>query len=403
MSPQIPGSSLFDDWALAPDQARKRFEDWVVPVKLAGPRRQEEPLVFVVEGGPGAGKTYTQNRIQAQLEAAGRGAGLGLDVDAFHSSHPRFEEIRAAHGVSFSRYTGVDASRFFAMAVEYGMSNRFDILREGELRPDTVRDVLAPFDASGVYRSEAAFIAVAQATSGIAALYRCQQERRELGVGRAVPPDSRARILARVPQSLAVIEDHALSDTVNVYDRSGHLLHHSTAVRTGEENGRITRARQQPAGAVLAYQHEATRPWSAQESGRFTGIAAELAHDSEHPLEPVLLYDLAHTVLQAAPHIDDRPAAVPVAAVLAHPPAPFPGTDDVYLRHLSLTIQHAIDELAAGKAGNWTTSLAGAIARITPPPAGAEQQPARPAPGTRPQARGQHPQAGPRCGTGPVV
>ncbi|WP_033355651.1 hypothetical protein, partial [Kitasatospora aureofaciens] len=108
----------------------------------------------------------------------------------------------------------------------------------------------------------------------------------------------------------------------------------------------------------------------------------------------------AHTVLQAAPHIDDRPATAPVAAVLAHPPAPFPGTDDASLRHLTLTLQHAIDELAAGKAGNWTTSLAGAIARITPPPAGREQRPAR---GTRPQDQGQRPQAGPRRGAGPVM
>ncbi|MEU4588057.1 zeta toxin family protein [Kitasatospora aureofaciens] len=324
-------------------------------------------------------------------------------MDAFHNAHPRFEEIRAAHGVSYSRYTGVDASRFFTMAVEYGTASGFDILREGELRPDTVRDVLAPFDASGVYRSEAAFIAVAQATSGIAALYRCQQERRELGVGRAVPPDSRARILARVPQNLAVIEDHALCDVVNVYDRSGHLLHHSAAVRTGEENGRITRAWQQPGGAVLAYQHEATRPWTAQESGQFTAIAAELAHDSENPLEPVLLYDLAHTVLQSAPHIDDRPATAPVAAVLAHPPAPFPGADVAAVRHLTLTVQHAIDELAAGRAGNWTTSLAGAIARITPPLPSTAQHPARPVPGTRPQAQSQRPQARPHRGSGPLT
>ncbi|MER7671240.1 hypothetical protein ABTY61_22620 [Kitasatospora sp. NPDC096128] len=193
------------------------------------------------------------------------------------------------------------------------------------------------------------------------------------------------------------------SEAAFIADRSGHLLHHNTATRTGEENGRITRTWQQPSGAVQAYQREATRPWNTEESGQFTGIAAELAHDREHPLEPVLLYGLAHAVLQAAPHIDDRPATAPVAAVLAHPPAPFPGADAAAVRHLTLTVQHAIDELAAGSAGNWTTSLAGAIARITPPPPSAAQRPARPVPGTRPQAQSQHPRTRPHRGAGPVT
>ncbi|MFI8977277.1 zeta toxin family protein [Nocardia asteroides] len=87
-----PSASTTSQPVLAHDDARARFDTWVVPMLLAELKRSAEPKAIVVVGEPGAGHHAAAARIRKSLQAEGN-PPVVIDTDDLEQFHTRYREL----------------------------------------------------------------------------------------------------------------------------------------------------------------------------------------------------------------------------------------------------------------------------------------------------------------------
>ncbi|MEY2233342.1 zeta toxin family protein [Streptomyces sp. BF23-19] len=219
--------------------------------------RQERPVVVIVGGQPGAGKTWISDLVQASLDRRGGAVRIGRDLyKAAHSRYPEFlaEDVRTA-GVKVRP----DISRWQAGLEDHVRERGFDAVVESALAdPAEFRTSATAYRSAG-HRIEIVVVATAEAWSQLGVLDRFLSEAID-GGGRYVSWENHDTCARQMLVTLAVIEAEQLADRITVVRRDGTVLYDN------ELTGGVWRRRPAADRAVVC---ERSRPWSAQETAVF--------------------------------------------------------------------------------------------------------------------------------------
>ncbi|MFD3779966.1 zeta toxin family protein [Streptomyces sp. NPDC058612] len=258
-----PGAAV----GLPGDWAQTVLSATVLPGAVQGAVSQVRPVVVFVAGQPGSGKTLVADVVHAAL--ARRGGAVRVDHDEYKAVHPLYrgfleEDVRTA-GVRVRPQTYWWQAEVEARA----RALRYDVVVETPLAdPEAFRTSAQAYRRAG-YRVEVVALAVPEAVSQLGVLDRYLRLA-ETGRARYVSWENHDRGAAGLVASLDACEAERLADRVVVVGRAaaaGPALYDNDLTSTGPWR--------HPVGAGQAVLNERTRPWGAQETGRFRSRLAE--------------------------------------------------------------------------------------------------------------------------------
>ncbi|TCC31320.1 zeta toxin family protein [Kribbella sindirgiensis] len=246
------------------------------PVRLPGQR----PLVVLLGGPPGSGKSTTQWLLQASL---GANSVAVYDLDDDITAHPRYDAIMRARGMR-----GADD---IAINLPRGMMVRcLEHLRHGEPQYDVIasaplhRVPLATNWVDGFrrenYRVALAYVVTHDANCQLGRAARYQQALDDTGIGRWVRPELGAQAFRLVPDTAQELECLSYVDDLYVVDRDGYVLYenHRTAEGLLPEPWLVKES-------ILA---ERNRPPTAAEHEQFLATAVPLLERGDALAAPVI-------------------------------------------------------------------------------------------------------------------
>ncbi|MFI7359754.1 zeta toxin family protein [Streptomyces avidinii] len=279
-----------------------------LPQWTAGAVPQDRPVLVIVAGQPGSGKTTVAELLHAALSA--RGGAVRISSDLYKPAHRKYAWLREQDVRTAGTGVRPDTRRWQAEVEAYARSARLDVVLELALAdPDEIRQVSAVYRAAG-YRIELVVLAVAEAVSQLAVLKRFFDPDAD-GGGRYVAWDNQDSCTTGLPKTVALVEAERLVDRVMVVRRGLDPLYDNELVGSRW-------LRPEAAAAVLRAEH--LRPWNGPQTRVFRRdlVRAEvLVHDERLPADRRLA--VSRDAERAAA------AAEPVRRV-AHPlPGP-PGT-----------------------------------------------------------------------------
>jgi UDP-N-acetylglucosamine kinase len=287
-----------EEHRLSPEESRRRFHERIVPQHFEHGVPQDRPVLVIVAGQPGAGKTAAENRVRADLDAA-----VTIDADQMRDHHPAYVPLALRNDRLAAPATHPDAARWVEMAMDYCIKNRFNVVFSTTMRA-AAQETIDRFKDAG-YRVEVAVVAVHEATSRLGVLSRYQDGRDDVGFGRYVPANVQREAYTGLLAELDRIDAGRLADAVHVFQRDGRALYHNEL----DEQGDWVR----PAGTRAAVEAGRDRPWSPDETRKFEERAAELSQRLPGDLQP----DLAVAVEAGRRHVAATRSVTPTAAEVA--------------------------------------------------------------------------------------
>lgn len=279
---------------LQDSESRSVLAGTILPMWCQGAVPQTRPVVVIVGGQPGAGKTEVADLVQAVLDR--RGGAVRISSDLYKAAHRNYPELLAADVRTAGVKVRPDTRRWQAAVEDHARAHGFDAVVEASLAdPDDFRRSAATYRQAGS-RIEVVAVATPEALSQLGLLDRFLTEAIE-GGGRYVSWENHDACARGMLRTLAAIEAEQLADRITVVRRDGTVLY---------DNERTDGAwRRQPA-ADKAVATERSRPWTARETAVFR---QELARTDQR--------------LHREPLCDDRRLAVQRdserAAALAEP------------------------------------------------------------------------------------
>lgn len=247
-----------------------------LPVWTAGAVPQEQPVVVIVAGPPGSGKTTAADVIEHVLSQ--RGGAVRVGSDMYKRAHRAYatlleQDVRTA-GAGVRR----DARGWQAEIEEYARSAHLDVVVESALADlDETRRTSKAYREAGC-RIELVVLAVAEAESQLARLERFFGPEED-GGGRYVSWTNADGCTAGLVDVLAAVEEERLVDRVSVVRRGLHLLY---------DNELIDGAYVRPPAAAAVVREEWALPWDGPRSRVFGRrlVRAELrVHDERLPAD----------------------------------------------------------------------------------------------------------------------
>ncbi|WP_406182967.1 zeta toxin family protein [Streptomyces canus] len=219
---------------------------------------QRRPVVVVVAGQPGAGKTWIADLVQAVLDRRGGAVRVGRDLYKpvhRHYAHALATDVRTAGAL-----VRPDTARWQAAVEAHVREMGFDAVVESALAdPDDFRDSSTAYRAAG-HRIEVVAVATSEALSQLGIVDRFLTEA-AVGCGRYVSWENHDSCAKNLLNTLAVLEAEQLADRVTVVRRDGTLLYANELTPDGDW-------RRRPA-ADRAVRVERARPWTAPETAVF--------------------------------------------------------------------------------------------------------------------------------------
>lgn len=207
-------------YALSEDENEHRFRTRVVPRQLARAVSQEQPVLVVVGGQTGAGKTATTDMIKRLLDR--RGGAIDNNLDFYKPFHPKYFQLMSEDDTTVGAYTSVDGRKWMAKVHTYSIEQRFDVIMESAMtKPADFLEPVQLYRSAG-YRIEVAILAVPEALSRLGVLARYYDELRRTGRGRVID------------QQIHDATYHGVLDTASQIDRD-RLAHHVFVLRRGNE------------------------------------------------------------------------------------------------------------------------------------------------------------------------
>lgn len=227
---------------------------------------QKQPVVILVAGPPGSGKSTACQVLKTMLDQRGGAVLVGRDL--YKCAHPAYRKLLHEDERTAGVKVRPDVLQWQAEVEEYVRGHRFDAVVEMPVvDPEQVR----AYRGAGC-RVEVVVVAEAEAVTQLSVLERYLAQVAEDGVGRYVSWDNADQCVRRLLQSLQVIETQELADRVMVVRRDLQVLYDSGAGTASA------------AGAHRALQAARQRPWTAPETWRFRRQVAGL----EQQLHPAV-------------------------------------------------------------------------------------------------------------------
>ncbi|MFF3505350.1 zeta toxin family protein [Streptomyces sp. NPDC003247] len=287
---------------LSEDRHAEILASQILPRWTSDAVAQQQPVVVVVAGPPGSGKSAACRVLKAVLDRRGGAVLIGRDL--YKSAHPEYRRLLRDDDRTAGVKVRPDVLRWQAEVEEYVRGRRFDAVVEDPVAdPDRIR---AHREAG--YQVEVVVLAEAVAVTQLSVLDRY------LATGRYVSWDNSDQCLRDLRQSLKTIECAGLADRLTVVRRGLEVLYDSD--RRGV--GRPTRS---PVTALKALEAEWARWWTAAETWRFRRETAEV----EQRAHPAVSRREGHLVVAGGVE-RARALAEPVRRV-AQPLAVPPGVD----------------------------------------------------------------------------
>lgn len=273
------------------EEARRRFGEQIVPQRLAHGVPQEQPVVVIVAGPPGSGKTAVENRVNADLG----GGTVIVDADAMRVHHPDYVPLALRNDRLASPATHPDAVRWANMAIAHCIEHRYHLVLSTTLRTAAAAEHLSSRFRQPAYRVEIAALAVHEAACRLGVLRRYQDGRDDVGFGRYVPSAFQRDAYAGLLSALDRVDVGRLADEVRVYRRDGNQLYHNQLGPGGDWVD--------PPGARAAVEAGRARPWGTEEIAAFLaqaeGLRTRLPADLHDDLRFAVQAALDHTAAAA--------------------------------------------------------------------------------------------------------
>ncbi|MEU7822969.1 zeta toxin family protein [Catellatospora sp. NPDC049133] len=255
--------------SLSDDELRRRFHEHVVTMLSAGdPQPQDQPRLLIVCGQPGAGKSFTERTLIADMDLT---SFVAVDADDLRPYHPDYVELARADDRTADEKT-VSTSRALAtMALNWARGQRFNVVWSTPLSgADVARWAAGRFLPDG-YRLDVAGVGVDAARSALSVLHRYQQGRDRSGAGRLVPAGYHDKVYGSLPDTLNTVEAEGLAHGVHLFDRDGQRHYRSERDSTASPAP--------TAGKALGDVRD--RQWTGKAAADFRSVAGWLARSPQ--------------------------------------------------------------------------------------------------------------------------
>jgi hypothetical protein len=238
------------------------FRRDVLPYLLATSselKPSETPMMVIVGGQPGAGKSRSIESVK--LDLSSHGGVLEIAADDLRKFHPKNDELMVKDDRTAADFTHADASLWAEKAERFAREQRFNVLLEATLKtPDNAAAKLAEYRQAG-YFIEARVIAVHERSSWQGVVGRYEQQRADAGVGRMTPKPVHDAAVRGVLITVEKMEAEKLVDRVRIDRRGAEQIYSNTLTPDGDW--------QQPPGAAKAIGDERDRPLTASQWDAF--------------------------------------------------------------------------------------------------------------------------------------
>jgi predicted ABC-type ATPase len=180
--------------------------------------RQDQPILILVGGQPGAGKTAATNWAKHGLSRTG--GFVHIDTDAFHAN---VEEIRKE--VFTSPQTHEDCKKIAVRLRELAMESGRNVLEEGVFRQAGILEERLETARRLGYRCELVGVATSREVSRLSVLERRESFREYYGFIRDVPEKKQEQGFAGFTEN--IVKSANKYDRVRIVNRDGELLYDS--------------------------------------------------------------------------------------------------------------------------------------------------------------------------------
>ncbi|WP_265706098.1 zeta toxin family protein [Verminephrobacter aporrectodeae] len=220
----IPMSAMAEYQPMTEDEIRETATKYFAERQSKSSYRKY-PIIVLVGGQPGAGKSAVADVVKAEL--IGQGGYLHIDADRMR------ERIRVGENNPSSEQTQADAGRLVAVLRDQAMQGRRNIVEEGTFRnPDGMGKFVQKLQARG-YTVEL-FAVAASREESLLGIYQRHELQHQNGMDnpRFVSEKYHDEAMQGFESTVARIA--AQLDRVCVSNRSGELLYDS-AIQTNEQ------------------------------------------------------------------------------------------------------------------------------------------------------------------------
>ncbi|MFJ9447179.1 zeta toxin family protein [Kitasatospora sp. NPDC101235] len=235
---------------------REALEGLILPAWTARAVPQDQPVVVVVGGPPGSGKTEIADLVHASLSR--RGGAVRVGSDLYKHVHPDYADLLADDVRTAGVKVRPDVRGWQAGVEAHVRDRRLDAVVESALAdPQQARADAQAYRDRG-HRVEVVVLATALAWSQLGVLDRYLGNGD--GAGRYVSWDNHDTCAHQLSHTLDVLETERLVDRITVVRRGMQFLY---------SNELVDGAWVRPPGAARTVEAERARWWSAVETGSF--------------------------------------------------------------------------------------------------------------------------------------
>ncbi|UYQ92191.1 zeta toxin family protein [Chitinophaga horti] len=222
----------------------------IIADRTTGKTAVDQPVMTMIGGQPGAGKTT----LQKQVEAERNGNVVVCSADEIRSYHPHARAILMEHENYYAEITSGQARDWNARLASHCHHNKLNYVIEVTYRdPNLINNRLKLCKETG-FHSDLRILAVSPTLSLLGIHLRYEMSKLFTGSGRYVSRAFHDDCYNRLPSSLKAITQQAQYDQLGLYARTAVL-----DVATLEEGA--TLVARNPLDALKVYQEEVNRDW----------------------------------------------------------------------------------------------------------------------------------------------
>lgn len=180
-----------------------------------GKTPQENPIMVIVGGQPGAGKSGLIDKTWAEMPNA-----VVLDVDDFRYFHPQIEEILQKYPNDLATFTIKFVNTMFGIVVKELEDKKYNLIAQKTLKDDEViYDTLVQLKEAG-YLVVVRALAVSELESKMSALERSLAVKNTVGYCRWTPISNQDYAYKGMLETTKHIYDSEYCDVVQIFKRN---------------------------------------------------------------------------------------------------------------------------------------------------------------------------------------